>query len=881
MGDIADKLLGPQTEWKPPKGLWQRVTQPARATFGITGNIAAQLARPFLPGSYEAAAKRQAEALQVTPESSWMEQAEALPHLGDVLAEEVPDPFKGATRFAGALVDPTNLIPVARAAGAAAPLARFAGGVGRSIAGETGARLASRAAVTAAAAPFTAAASLVYAPELLGAIEHGGKETVAALQQGDLGKTTQAALATAGAVGMGALVGYGVARELPALGRSINPVTGMVQRPPVTDASQGLPDFGTAPGMDEAAIRAEAGFDPDAVPGSIADVWGRLGQTPAPAAAPAGRGVVPGGIADVFPRLPAPSATAREASAATMAGETATSPQAMAEQAAAAAVGTPGVNPRKKLAATTAPASTVASVPFMITRRMEAALAQLGFSKAQISAMTPAEAQKILAAPTPMPAAPVVDELAEEAAREAAYMPPDELPPMAAVAAQTAPPAPPAPAPRPTPVPLEAPRVEVPAAPAAPVAAAPQAAGEINPLTVDMIVKRAPATADELVAVAAKLDELYVPVKRAEIEAAAVQLGIELPGAPAAKAAPAEAPVKIDPYAPGRSVVVQGRKLTMIPFAGGVRMAIDENGVKWTLNKHPYKGIQLTKVVDLTGETPAAPAAPPAPPPKPPAAAPQAEYKPARRIEEQPDGSFNVVETIGEQDVTHPGFKTQAEADARLKQLDLIDRAADELPDDLAAISKNRKATPEQKQPLLDWFAARGITEAADRALVYKRRGGRAARMKAAAAEAPATQPAAAPTAPAEAPAPKQAAPEPAPAAEAPTAPPAAPEPQLPASLAAQLGDVYRLGPAERTDWIQQNVPAEQADAFQTALSRMDERPAVLEQPETLPRGLNFNERRQPQHQGQDRGSWLRPRRGQGLPGLPHHQARRGPAAAW
>ncbi len=74
----------------PKRSLWQSVTQPVKALFGVTGNVGGQLAGALAPDLYEEALKRnleaEAAARGVAPEAlTSLEQGEALPGLGDVL----------------------------------------------------------------------------------------------------------------------------------------------------------------------------------------------------------------------------------------------------------------------------------------------------------------------------------------------------------------------------------------------------------------------------------------------------------------------------------------------------------------------------------------------------------------------------------------------------------------------------------------------------------------------------------------------------------------------------------------------------------------------------------------------------------------------------
>lgn len=212
-GDAEGEFSG----WRPPRNIWQKATDPLKAIFAVGRNIPAQLARTVLPEAYERAAKAQAKALRVGPASDAITRAEALPHLGDVLAESgaVPPALTPLVRTAGGFVDPVALIPAARAAKLVEPIVGpIASAVGRSVAGEAGAALAQRAAVAGTTFPFTAAAGLAYAPELVEGISESAGHTVKALQSGDIGETTQAALATAGQAAMAALVAHGVTGEV-------------------------------------------------------------------------------------------------------------------------------------------------------------------------------------------------------------------------------------------------------------------------------------------------------------------------------------------------------------------------------------------------------------------------------------------------------------------------------------------------------------------------------------------------------------------------------------------------------------------------------------------------------------------------------------------
>lgn len=198
------------------RSLWQRITDPIKGAYAVGRNLPAQAIRPFAPDLYERAAADQARAIGATPESPWSVQAQALPNVGDVLAqsESIPESWKGATRFAGGLVDPLIALPVGRVLGMAAPVIEGAAGLGARLAGHAGGQIARGAANIAIGAPFSAAAGLVYAPELVEGLSQTAQVGVKALQQGDVGETFAAAGALATQAALGGLLAYGVHHEV-------------------------------------------------------------------------------------------------------------------------------------------------------------------------------------------------------------------------------------------------------------------------------------------------------------------------------------------------------------------------------------------------------------------------------------------------------------------------------------------------------------------------------------------------------------------------------------------------------------------------------------------------------------------------------------------
>lgn len=85
------RALGIEPEEPEPPSLWKQATAPVRAVFGATPNVAAQLAGLVLPEEYKRAAEESAQAFEVTEGSNILEKTAALPHLGDVLWQLLPE----------------------------------------------------------------------------------------------------------------------------------------------------------------------------------------------------------------------------------------------------------------------------------------------------------------------------------------------------------------------------------------------------------------------------------------------------------------------------------------------------------------------------------------------------------------------------------------------------------------------------------------------------------------------------------------------------------------------------------------------------------------------------------------------------------------------
>lgn len=108
-------------EAAPPEKEGLDIFQPIRTAFGLTQAAGGALAGQIAPESYEAAKRELAQNLGMTPESPWYEKAEALPGLGDVLAQAVPTGVRESVpgrilgpvaRMAGNIVgDPTTYTP--------------------------------------------------------------------------------------------------------------------------------------------------------------------------------------------------------------------------------------------------------------------------------------------------------------------------------------------------------------------------------------------------------------------------------------------------------------------------------------------------------------------------------------------------------------------------------------------------------------------------------------------------------------------------------------------------------------------------------------------------------------------------------------------------
>ncbi|MCP4900202.1 MAG: hypothetical protein GY906_24790 [bacterium] len=102
-------------------GLWDTVFQPVKGTFGALGNVGGQLLGLMDPAAYEAAGQELRRDLAITPESNVFERGEALPGLGDVAAQWIPESVKQSVPgqitgpvsriIANALGDPTTYTP--------------------------------------------------------------------------------------------------------------------------------------------------------------------------------------------------------------------------------------------------------------------------------------------------------------------------------------------------------------------------------------------------------------------------------------------------------------------------------------------------------------------------------------------------------------------------------------------------------------------------------------------------------------------------------------------------------------------------------------------------------------------------------------------------
>lgn len=112
--------LGLEDPPAPDEGL--DIFQPIRTAFGATQSVGGQLAGLFAPEAYQKAAEERTAEMGLTPDSPWYEKTEALPGLGDVLAQTVPESVSSSLpgrifgpigRLAGNIAgDPTSYLGV-------------------------------------------------------------------------------------------------------------------------------------------------------------------------------------------------------------------------------------------------------------------------------------------------------------------------------------------------------------------------------------------------------------------------------------------------------------------------------------------------------------------------------------------------------------------------------------------------------------------------------------------------------------------------------------------------------------------------------------------------------------------------------------------------
>ena len=130
-GSVAADVLA-ELGIRPPEPEGSDIFQPIRTTFGATGGVVPKALEPLAPGQYASARAALEKAHGITPTSPWYEKTEALPGLGDVAAEFVPESVRQSRlgtalgpigRLAGNILgDPTTYTPaiLGRATGAIA-----------------------------------------------------------------------------------------------------------------------------------------------------------------------------------------------------------------------------------------------------------------------------------------------------------------------------------------------------------------------------------------------------------------------------------------------------------------------------------------------------------------------------------------------------------------------------------------------------------------------------------------------------------------------------------------------------------------------------------------------------------------------------------------
>lgn len=265
---------------------WETLSSPLRALTGVTGGLVPWLLRPLMPNAYERAAASLEREESERGGFESLRGAAALPGLGDVLAEAVPEETREtlagriltppATLAANILGDPTSYVGV----GALPKLAKVAGvgKLGRTLraveelgtAGATGraaaevlARPSTRGVTRLGLTlPFSPIPAVAYGPELVEGVIEGVRQTVDDVTAGRYAEAAGSGASTLLTAGLGALVAKGLIDEGHAAGvlrRELDEQLGRTQpiTPPAAAAS--APPMPTAPTAAPAAPAPVAG----------------------------------------------------------------------------------------------------------------------------------------------------------------------------------------------------------------------------------------------------------------------------------------------------------------------------------------------------------------------------------------------------------------------------------------------------------------------------------------------------------------------------------------------------------------------------------------------------------------------------------------------
>jgi len=228
---------------------WSVAVQPVKGALGALGNVGGQLLGLMAPEAYQAAEERLQDELQLTRDANIFERAEALPGLGDVGAELLPEGLRESTvgritgpvarMVANALGDPTTYTPwilgkagqaamkaipayqAARAATAAEKAAGFIGPVSEAAqAARVKQALAAGTGIQRAATwmgqhrlpidQAMAVGGLAYAPEIVSNVGQSAAESWRLAKQGEWGEAATTGAAGMLMAGLAAMIGKGI-----------------------------------------------------------------------------------------------------------------------------------------------------------------------------------------------------------------------------------------------------------------------------------------------------------------------------------------------------------------------------------------------------------------------------------------------------------------------------------------------------------------------------------------------------------------------------------------------------------------------------------------------------------------------------------------------